>query len=104
MPDDLSVFLLAEKLTMKEDEADKIVICQDKTIAALDLTHHFSAICTDEDVIRGKPEPDLFLLAASKMGILPEGCVVFEDSDLGLEAARRAGMIGIDVRPLIRRI
>ena len=50
---------------------------------------------------RGKPEPDLFLLAAERMGVTPQGCVVFEDSDLGLEAARRAGMVGVDVRPWV---
>ena len=73
----------------------------DKTVAALGLTDHFHAVCTAEDVARGKPEPDLFLLAAERMGVTPQGCVVFEDSDLGLEAARRAGMIGIDVRPWV---
>ncbi len=73
----------------------------DKTVAALGLTAHFDAVCTAEDVPRGKPEPDLFLLAAERMGVAPSGCVVFEDADLGLEAARRAGMTGIDVRPWV---
>ena len=44
-----------------------------------------------------KPAPDTFLLCAQLMGIAPERCVVFEDSQLGLEAAERAGMHGIDV-------
>lgn len=73
----------------------------DKTVAALGLTDHFHAVCTAEDVARGKPEPDLFLLAAERMGVPAKGCVVFEDSDLGLEAARRAGMVGVDVRPWV---
>jgi beta-phosphoglucomutase family hydrolase len=71
----------------------------DRTIAALGLTGHFQAICTAEDVERGKPEPDLFLLAARRLGVPPEECIVFEDSDLGLEAARRAGMQSVDIRP-----
>jgi beta-phosphoglucomutase family hydrolase len=71
----------------------------DQTIAALGLTDDFEAVCTAEDVERGKPEPDLFLLAARKLGAAPEDCVVFEDSDLGLEAARRAGMQWVDTRP-----
>lgn len=73
----------------------------DKTVAALGLTSHFQAICTAEDVSRGKPEPDLFLLAAERMCVTAKGCLVFEDSDLGLEAARRAGMVGVDVRPWV---
>ncbi|MFE9406645.1 HAD family hydrolase [Streptomyces sp. NPDC006530] len=45
-----------------------------------------------EDVGRGKPAPDLFLCAAERMGVAPERCVVIEDSRLGIEAARAAGM------------
>ena len=45
-----------------------------------------------EDVTRGKPNPDLFLLAAQKLGVRPEDCIVVEDSEAGIEAARRAGM------------
>ncbi|MFB7213145.1 HAD family hydrolase [Streptomyces sp. NPDC056255] len=49
-------------------------------------------IFSAEDVGRGKPAPDLFLLAAERMGVPPERCVVIEDSPLGVEAARAAGM------------
>ncbi|WP_159041880.1 HAD family hydrolase, partial [Streptomyces aureus] len=45
-----------------------------------------------EDVGRGKPAPDLFLHAASRMGVAPERCVVVEDSRLGVQAAVAAGM------------
>lgn len=71
----------------------------DRTLAALGLADAFQCICTAEDVPHGKPNPDLFLLAAERLGTAPGACVVFEDSDLGLEAARRAGMQGIDIRP-----
>ncbi len=71
----------------------------DRTLVGLGVTELFLAVCTTEDVERGKPEPDLFLLAAHRIGVAPESCVVFEDSDLGLEAARRAGMQGVDIRP-----
>lgn len=50
------------------------------------------AVATAEDVKRGKPHPDLFLCAAKKLGTVPEKCVVIEDSDVGIEAARAAGM------------
>ncbi|MGC5343444.1 HAD family hydrolase [Streptomyces sp. AM 4-1-1] len=49
-------------------------------------------IFSAEDVGRGKPAPDLFLYAAERMGVAPERCVVIEDSPLGVEAARAAGM------------
>ncbi len=50
------------------------------------------AVVTSEDVKRGKPNPDLFLAAAERLGIPPQDCLVIEDSDVGVEAARRAGM------------
>ncbi|MGW5737543.1 MULTISPECIES: HAD family hydrolase [Streptomyces] len=49
-------------------------------------------IFSAEDVGRGKPAPDLFLYAAERMGVRPEKCVVIEDSPLGVQAARSAGM------------
>jgi HAD superfamily hydrolase (TIGR01509 family) len=54
---------------------------------------------TAEDVTHGKPAPDMFLLAAARMGIAPSDCVVFEDSLLGLAAAKSAGMASVLVRP-----
>jgi len=58
-------------------------------IGALDL---FSILVTPEDVIHGKPDPEMFLLAAERMGVSPRDCLVLEDGALGIEAARRAGM------------
>jgi HAD superfamily hydrolase (TIGR01509 family) len=49
-------------------------------------------IFSSQDVGRGKPAPDLFLYAAQRMGVLPERCVVVEDSALGVQAANAAGM------------
>jgi len=50
------------------------------------------AIASSEDVARGKPHPDLFLRAAEKLGLAPGNCTVIEDSDVGIDAARNAGM------------
>lgn len=72
-----------------------------RTVAAVGLDGYFPVICTAEDVARGKPEPDLFLHAAHLLAVPPTECVVFEDSDLGLEAARRAGMQAVDIRPWV---
>jgi HAD superfamily hydrolase (TIGR01509 family) len=57
-------------------------------------------VVTAEDTSRHKPEPDVFLEAARRLGVPPAGCIVYEDTDLGLEAARRAGMRFVDVRAL----
>ncbi|MDC8756569.1 HAD family hydrolase [Janthinobacterium fluminis] len=62
------------------------------TLDGLDLRRHFDAIVGAADVRRGKPNPDVFLMAAERAGALPEHCIVFEDAPLGVEAARRAGM------------
>ncbi len=62
------------------------------TLDGLDLRRHFDAVVGAADVKRGKPEPDVFLMAAERCGVAPEHCIVFEDAPLGVEAARRAGM------------
>jgi HAD superfamily hydrolase (TIGR01509 family) len=62
------------------------------------ITAAFDTIVASEDTERHKPEPEPFLEAARRLGAKPGRCVVWEDSDLGLEAARRGGMSWIDVR------
>lgn len=69
-----------------------------RTLELIGLGQTFSVVVTAEDVVHGKPAPDMFLLAAEKMGVSPADCVVFEDAELGLEAARRAGMASVLVR------
>jgi HAD superfamily hydrolase (TIGR01509 family) len=59
------------------------------------LANLFDAEATGEEVERGKPEPDIFLLAASRLGVEPEKCVVLEDSSAGIAAAKAAGMRSI---------
>ena len=62
------------------------------TLDGLNLRGHFHAVVGAADVARGKPNPDVFLLAAERSGALPAHSIVFEDAPLGVEAARRAGM------------
>jgi HAD superfamily hydrolase (TIGR01509 family) len=71
------------------------------TLDVLGIAAWFGAVVAAEDTARHKPEPDVFLEAARRLGVEPAACTVYEDTDLGLEAARRAGMAGVDVRPLI---
>ena len=63
-----------------------------KTLELMRLTELFPVVVTPEDVVHGKPAPDMFLLAARKMGVAPERCLVFEDATPGFEAAKAAGM------------
>ncbi|WP_437887203.1 fructose-1-phosphate/6-phosphogluconate phosphatase [Phytobacter sp. V91] len=66
----------------------------------LGLRHYFSTVVAADDVKNHKPAPDTFLLCAERMGVAPDQCVVFEDADFGLQAARAAGMDAVDVRLL----
>lgn len=69
-------------------------------VKALGLGEHFGALVAAEDVKLGKPEPEVFLTAAARLGVAPKQCVVVEDAAAGIEAARRAGMrcIGVGAR------
>lgn len=68
-----------------------------RIIRCLGLTEYFEQVLTGEDVKQGKPNPDLFLLAAQKMKAHPHQCLVIEDTQAGLEAASRANMKAINV-------
>ncbi len=63
-----------------------------RAIEGLDLADGFDAIVTGRDVVRCKPDPECFLLAAERVGIAPSRCVVFEDAPAGISAAKSAGM------------
>ncbi len=59
------------------------------------LDGRFAAIASLEDITRGKPDPQIFLVAAAKSGALPKHSVVFEDAPVGLQAAKAAGMYAV---------
>jgi len=63
-----------------------------RTLDFLGLRDRFETIVGGDDSPRGKPHPDPFLLAASRLQVRPEDCLVFEDADLGIAAAEAAGM------------
>jgi HAD superfamily hydrolase (TIGR01509 family) len=64
----------------------------------LGITDAFATIVASEDTTSHKPDPEPFLEAARRLGSRPARCIVWEDSSLGIEAARRAGMHWVDVR------
>jgi HAD superfamily hydrolase (TIGR01509 family) len=66
------------------------------------LLEHFKAIVTRDDVARGKPHPDVYLEAARRLGVPPEHCIAFEDSNTGLAAAHAAGTMAIMVPDILQ--
>ncbi len=72
-----------------------IIVRQLKQVGCEDW---FDTIVTAEDTPRHKPFPDVFLEAARRLGVPPEQCLVYEDSDLGIDAAKAANMDYVDVR------
>ncbi len=71
----------------------------DTTLEVLGITSIFTAVITAEDVVRGKPDPEVFLTAAKRLAVPVYRCIVVEDAPAGIEAARRAGMRCIGVGP-----
>ncbi|GLW08427.1 haloacid dehalogenase [Microtetraspora sp. NBRC 13810] len=69
------------------------------SLRAAGVQELFPIVVTKDDVARGKPAPDVYLLAAERLGTRPGECVAYEDTDEGMTAALAAGMRVIDVRP-----
>ncbi len=67
----------------------------------LKIRHYFDAVVTSEQVTNQKPAPDIFLEAARRIGIEPQFCRGYEDTDLGMQAIRAAGMQAVDVRHIL---
>jgi len=85
--------------TLAAGAADKLALAE--------LRERFPIVVTGEQVPRSKPAPDIFLEAAHRLGVAPQACVAFEDSDLGLEAALAAGMRAVavpDLKPIPRAL
>jgi beta-phosphoglucomutase family hydrolase len=69
------------------------------SLAALDLLDRFDTMVCAGDYTKSKPDPEAFLLAAARLGVAPERCLVFEDTDMGIQAAQAAGMASVKVPP-----
>jgi beta-phosphoglucomutase-like phosphatase (HAD superfamily) len=67
------------------------------SLAMLNLLDRFDVLVCAGDYQRAKPDPEPFLLAASRLGVDPARCLVFEDTDLGIQAATAAGMASVKV-------
>ena len=69
------------------------------SLQALNLSDRFETLVCAGDYKRGKPDPEAFLMAAERLGVKPGECLVFEDTDMGIEAATAAGMASVKVAP-----
>ena len=69
----------------------------DFILDGLDLRKYFQAVTTAADITNGKPDPEIFLASAKKLGVEPKNCIVFEDAINGFEAAKRAKMVAIGI-------
>lgn len=69
------------------------------SLTTLNLLDRFEALVCAGDYKKSKPDPEGFLLAASRLGVPPESCLVFEDTDMGIQAAMAAGMASVKVPP-----
>ena len=95
---------LAKKL---KREGQKIAVASgsdrhsvSRQLQQIDMQDCFEVIVAAEDTQRHKPAPDAFLLAARRLGVQPTACCVWEDSDLGIQAAQAAGMDWFDIREI----
>src|SRR3984957_12966488 len=74
-----------------------------QVLERLKIRHLFNAVVTSEMVANQKPAPDIFLEAARLIGVDPKNCRGYEDTDLGIQAIRSAGMEAVDVRELLTK-
>ena len=73
------------------------------SLSVLGLLEKFDTIVSAEDYKRGKPAPDGYLLAAERLGVSPADCLVFEDTEMGVESATAAGMASVKVPTSLER-
>ena len=69
------------------------------SLDSLKLLDRFDTMVCAGDYRKSKPDPECFLLAASRLGVAPESCLVFEDTDMGIQAATAAGMASVKIPP-----
>jgi HAD superfamily hydrolase (TIGR01509 family) len=69
------------------------------SLASLNLLNRFETMVCAGEYEKSKPDPEAFLLAAARLGVAPDACLVFEDTEMGIQAAQAAGMASVKVPP-----
>lgn len=107
--DEIELFPLTAKLLQAEEIRRKIAIVTSSpkvtahaVLTAKGLDSYAEALIARDDVTSTKPSPDPYILATQLLQVEAEQCLAYEDSDIGLEAATKAGVTGIDVRPVCK--
>lgn len=80
---------------------------RDSVVASLEslkILDRFDTLVCAGDYAKSKPDPEPFLMAARRLGVAPESCLVFEDTDMGVQAATAAGMASVKVPPPWERV
>jgi len=67
------------------------------SLKALGILDRFDTLVCAGDYVKGKPDPEPFLMAAERLGVAPEDCLVFEDTDMGIQSATAAGMASVKI-------
>ncbi len=99
LPGVVSTLERARKLRLKRAVASAAtLVCIKNVLGLLKLRKHFSVLASGEEVPQSKPAPDVFLLAAERLGVEPRRCIVLEDSKNGSRAANAAGMFCVGIR------
>ena len=78
--------------------------CVTASLRSLNVLDKFETLVCAGDYTRSKPHPEPFLMAAERLGVAPEACLVFEDTDMGIEAATAAGMASVKVAGPLERV
>ena len=68
-----------------------------KSLEALGILDKFDTLVCAGDYVKGKPDPEPFLMAAERLGVAPEDCLVFEDTEMGIQSATAAGMASVKI-------
>ncbi|MDR6993229.1 HAD family phosphatase [Luteimonas sp. 3794] len=97
---DLLDLLVAHDMPRAVATSTRSPLAQRK-LAAAGLLTYFDVVCTSSDVAQPKPAPDVYLLAAERLGVSPSQCLVLEDSPTGVRAALAAGMTAVQVPDLL---
>jgi HAD superfamily hydrolase (TIGR01509 family) len=74
------------------------------SLESLKLLDRFDTLVCAQDYKKSKPDPEAYLIAATRLGVAPEACLVFEDTDLGIQAAKAAGMSTVKIPPPWERV
>lgn len=93
---------IPETLKRLQDAGIRMACCSSSTpsviqdsLKQMQILSYFTYVVSSEEIERAKPDPMIYLLAAEKLDVKPEECAVYEDSALGIEAGKRAGMLVI---------